>query len=227
MELRKYPEAQLERKFPLYFNIGLLVALLFVITAFEWKFYDRTDQISLNGGDGEFEEIMDIPPTHQPPPPPPKLKNTQINIIEVDDVEEIEELEIDLDIEITEEMVIEDVPIMRMETEEEDVDEIFVIVEVKPEPVGGYSAFYTHIYESLHYPNNALRNHIEGRVFVQFVVDRDGTLTDFKVAKGLGAGCDEAAIEAVKTSPKWTPGKQRGRAVKVRMILPITFRIAS
>jgi protein TonB len=66
---------------------------------------------------------------------------------------------------------------------------------------------------------------VEGKVFVQFVVDKDGTLTDIKAVKGIGAGCDEEAVRVLKAAPKWKPGKQRGRPVKVRMILPITFKL--
>ena len=76
------------------------------------------------------------------------------------------------------------------------------------------------------YPNQARRMGIEGRVFVQFVVDKDGQLTEIKAVKGIGAGCDEEAVRVLKSAPKWKPGKQRGRPVKVRMILPITFKLS-
>ncbi|MGB3618259.1 MAG: energy transducer TonB, partial [Catalinimonas sp.] len=74
-------------------------------------------------------------------------------------------------------------------------------------------------------PEQARRMGVEGRVFVQFVVERDGTLTDVQAVKGIGAGCDEEAIRAVKESPKWKPGKQRGRPVRVRMVMPIVFKM--
>lgn len=76
------------------------------------------------------------------------------------------------------------------------------------------------------YQNQARRMGIEGRVFVQFVVDKDGQLTEIKAVKGIGAGCDEEAVRVLKSAPKWKPGKQRGRPVKVRMILPITFKLS-
>ena len=77
----------------------------------------------------------------------------------------------------------------------------------------------------MEYPAQARRMGVEGKVFVQFVVDKDGSLTDVKAVKGIGAGCDEEAVEIVKSAPKWKPGKQRGKAVRVRMIIPITFRL--
>jgi protein TonB len=85
--------------------------------------------------------------------------------------------------------------------------------------------FYKYVSKNIEYPKQARRMGIEGKVFVQFVVDKDGSLSDVKVIKGIGAGCDEEAIRVLKESPKWTPGKQRGRPVRVRMSLPIFFKI--
>lgn len=110
---------------------------------------------------------------------------------------------------------------------EEKVDEIFTIVEVQPGPVGGMKAFYEFVAKNLKYPSKARRMGIEGRVFVEFVVEKDGSLTDIKVAKGIGGGCDEEAIKVISEAPNWEPGKQRGRAVRVRMIMPIMFKLMS
>lgn len=105
-------------------------------------------------------------------------------------------------------------------------NEVFTIVEDQPVPYGGMKAFYEFISEELKYPEEAHRNKVEGKVFVQFVVDEQGYLTDVTTVKGIGYGCDEEGERAVKNSPKWKPGKQRGRKVKVRMILPITFSLS-
>ncbi|MFM7851827.1 MAG: energy transducer TonB, partial [Flammeovirgaceae bacterium] len=88
-------------------------------------------------------------------------------------------------------------------------------------PVGGLAAFYKQVSQVIRYPAKARRNRIEGKVFVQFVVQEDGTLTDFRVIKGIGGGCDEEALRSVMSSPRWQPGKQRGRPVKQRYTLPI------
>ncbi len=166
---------------------------------------------------------MDIQQTEQPPPPPPAIQ--QPEIIEVPDEEEIEdEIEIDLDIEVTEETAIEEV-VFEEAPEEEVADEIFTVVEQQPTPNGGMAAFYKYVGQNLKYPSQARRMGIEGRVFVQFVVDKDGSITSVQSVKGIGAGCDEEAVRVIKGCPKWKPGKQRGRAVKVRMILPITFKL--
>lgn len=224
MELKKNPEKDLDKKSGMFMNIGLVVSLVLVITAFEWRFYDEGSLVDLGTLDDDFEDIMEIPPTEQPPPPPPVIQLPQI--IEVPDEEEIEEeIEVDLDVEITEETVIEDI-VFDDAPEEEVADEIFDIVEDQPTPPGGMSAFYKYVGKSMKYPNQARRMGIEGRVFVQFVVDKAGNLTNVKAIKGIGAGCDEEAVRVLKNAARWKPGKQRGRPVKVRMILPITFKLS-
>ena len=170
----------------------------------------------------DFEDLMEIPPTEQPPPPPPKIQLPEI--IEVPDEEEIEEeIDLELDLEVTEEEVVED--FVFEEAPEEEVDEVFTIVEDQPAFPGGTSAFYKFVGDNMTYPSQARRMGIEGRVFIQFVVDKDGSVTEVKAVKGIGAGCDEEAERVLKSSPKWTPGKQRGRSVKVRMVLPIIFKL--
>ena len=166
---------------------------------------------------------MDIPPTEQPPPPPPVVQLPEI--IEVPDEEEIEEeIEVDLDVEVTEETVIEDI-VFEEAPEEEEVDEIFTIVEDKPTFPGGDGAMYKYLGKSIDYPSQARRMGIEGRVFVQFIVGKDGSIRDVQAIKGIGAGCDEEAVRVIKKMPKWSPGKQRGRAVQVRMVLPVFFKL--
>ncbi|MDN4164697.1 energy transducer TonB [Cytophagales bacterium LB-30] len=223
MELKKNPKADLTRQFGLFLNIGLVISLVLTITAFEWKFYDDGSLMNLGQVTDNFEEIVEIPPTEQPPPPPPKIQQPQI--IEVPDEEEIEEeIEVDLDVEITEESVIEEI-VFEEAPEEEEADQIFQIVEDPAGFPGGQGEFNKFLSKNLKYPSQAQRMGIEGVVYVQFVVDKDGTLTDIKVAKGIGAGLDEEAIRVLKQSPKWKPGKQRGRAVRQSMIIPIRFKL--
>jgi len=103
--------------------------------------------------------------------------------------------------------------------------EIFTIVENQPAPLEGMTKFYHYVQTNLQYPSKARRIGIEGKVFVQFIVADDGTLTDVKAVKGIGGGCDEEAVRVIKGSPKWKPGYENGTAVNVRMILPITFKL--
>ena len=223
MESKKAPNADLTNKTGLYLAIGLVISLALITFAFEFKSYDDSGLVDLGQVEDNFEDVMEIPPTEQPPPPPPKIQ--QPEIIEVPDEEEIEEdIEIDLDVDITEDTEIEEM-VFEEAPEEETSDEIFMVVEDQPEPEGGLQAFYNFVSKNMEYPAQARRMGVEGKVFVQFVVDKDGSLTDVKAVKGIGAGCDEEAVEIVKSAPKWKPGKQRGKAVRVRMIIPITFKL--
>ena len=221
--IKKYTHVNLDNYTKLFTNIGLSFSLLITLWAFTYKNYDDSGLVDLGQVDDDFEDIMEIPPTEQPPPPPPKIELPKI--IEIPDEEEIEEeIEVDLDVEITEETVIEDI-VFEEAPEEEVADEIFDIVEDQATYPGGMGAFYSYVGKTMKYPNQARRMGIDGRVFVQFVIDKDGTITDVRAIKGIGAGCDEEAVRVVKNSVKWSPGKQRGRPVKQRMILPITFKL--
>ncbi len=223
MEAKKNPKADLSKKTGLFLNIGFVLSLLLVIAAFEWRSYDKSDLLELGQVNDDFEEMTEVPLTQQPPPPPPKIR--QPEIIEVPDEEEIEEeIEVDLDVEITEETEIEEI-VFEEPVEEEETDEIFQIVENPASFKGGIGAFYGYVQKNMKYPSQAQRMGLEGKVFVEFVVGKDGKITDVKVLRGIGAGCDEEAIRVLKNSPAWTAGKQRGRAVRQRMVLPITFKL--
>lgn len=104
-------------------------------------------------------------------------------------------------------------------------DEVFAVVENQPAPYEGMEDFLFYVQNNLKYPDSAKEDGIEGVVYIQFVVAKDGSLTNVKAVKGIGGGCDEEAVRIVKNSPKWKPGTQRGIAVNVRMILPITFKL--
>jgi TonB family protein len=104
-------------------------------------------------------------------------------------------------------------------------DEVFTIVEQSAEPVGGITQYFAFLAENLKYPKEAVDNKIQGRVFTEFVVNIDGTLSDIKILKGIGNGCDEEALRVLKLDYKWTPGQQRGKPVKQKMIMPVAFAL--
>lgn len=223
MELKKNPKADINKKSTLFLMLGLVISLSLIFAAFEYKSYDEGPAMDLGTLDADMEEIMEIPPTEQPPPPPPKIQLPEI--VEIPDEEEIEEeIDIDLDLEMTEDTQIEEM-IFEEDPGEEEVDKVFTIVEQQAEPQGGIQAFYDYVGKQLSdkYPRQAQRMGIEGVVYVQFVIERDGSLTDVTAVKGIGGGCDEVAVEVVKNAPKWTPGKQRGRAVRSQRVIPIRF----
>ena len=226
MEPKKNPKVDLRKKSFLFLNIGFVLSLVLVISAFQYKFPENNHPESLGKVDENFEKTIDIPPTEQTPPPPPKAE--QPKIIEVANDKEIDnDIKVNLDIEANEETKVAPVNIQVQQEpiKEEKAEQIFTIVEDQPTPKGGMAAFYEYVAKHMEYPAQARRMNIEGRVFVQFVVDKDGTLTDVKVLKGIGGGCDKEAVNIIENAPKWNPGKQRGRPVKVRMVIPIVFQL--
>jgi protein TonB len=223
MEPKKTEKADLENKSFMFFSLGLIIALLLSITAFTYRVYDDTSAKDLSKNTANNDEILEVPPTQQLPPPPPKIQQPQI--IEVPDEKKIEEeIEINMDTEVTEQTKVEEIKIAEVE-EKEDPDQIFLVVEETAAPTGGMPAFYEYVGKKLKYPAQARRMGIEGKVFVEFVIERDGTITDVKAIKGIGAGCDEEAVRVLQSAPKWKPGKQRGKPVRQRMVLPIAFKL--
>jgi len=221
MEAKKTAKADLENKKRIFMQIGLVVALMAVWMAFEWKQYERT-VFDLGDLDIEIIEEEDIPITRQetPPPPPPPEQSMELIIVD-DDVEIDEEFTIDTEATVFTE-VQEFVPIF---VEEEEVAEetIFTIVEDDPEFPGGQAALMQYLQSSLRYPTMAREAGIQGTVFVTFVVERDGSITDVRILRGVGGGLDEEAVRVVRNMPRWKAGRQRGQAVRVQFNLPIRF----
>jgi protein TonB len=225
MELKKNPKFDLAPKAGLFRLIGLNITLVAVIIAFEIPGSGNADIIDLGVLDTDQVEIIEIPPTEQLPPPPPMTQ--QIDIREIPDEVVIEDqLLIELDVEVIEQTTVQDLVFVEAAPVEEDVDEIFTIVEEQPQFPGGMEAFYAFVSDRIRYPSAARRMHVEGRVFVQFVVDKGGDLTNIVVVKGVGAGLDEEAVRVMKMVPNFKPGKQRGKPVRVKMVVPIYFKLA-
>jgi len=221
METKKTPKADLENKKRIFLQIGLAVALLGVLAAFEWRTYDRAIQ-DLGGLDMLIIEEEDIPITRQetPPPPPPPM-STELVIVE-DDVEIDEEFVVDVEATITTE--VREFTQVRIAQEEEISEEIiFIVVEEWPSFPGGEEARLRFLSENIRYPQMAREAGIQGTVFLTFVVERDGSVTDVRVVRGIGGGADEEAIRVVRNMPRWTPGRQRGQPVRVQFNMPIRF----
>ena len=223
MEAKKTQKADVHKKSTMFIMVGLILSLSLTLAAFEWKQYDAGDLMDLGMAEDDFEELMEIPPTEQPPPPPPPVKQPQI--IEIPDEEEIEEeIEIDLDVEITEETEIEEI-VFEEEPEEEEADELFLVVEENASFPGGPGEWRKYLSKNLRYPRQAKRMGIQGAVFLSFTVDKNGVISDIQVPRGIGGGCDEEATRVLKASPKWKPGKQRGKAVKSKMNIRVIFKL--
>ena len=223
MEAKKTEKADLTKKTTFFFSIGLMVTMSLVVTAFEWRDYDESLVDLMGKNTNTFEETMEVPPTEQPPPPAPVIQQPQI--IEVKDEEEIkDDIKVNLDVEVTDETKVEEI-VVQAEQPKEETDEIFTVVEESATPKGGMQAFYKYVGEKIKYPAQARRMGIEGRVFVEFVINKDGSLSDVRSIKGIGAGCDEEAVRIIQSAPAWNPGKQRGKSVKQRYTLPIIFKL--
>tara|TARA_B100001093_G_scaffold305440_1_gene291368 strand:+ start:77293 stop:77946 length:654 start_codon:yes stop_codon:yes gene_type:complete len=216
MEIKKNPKVDLEKKRSLYLQIGFIITLLLVYVAFEYKNYDKSNYNlgDLNLDDLE-EEIIPITKQEQKPPPPPPPPPEIIEIVE-DEVEIEEELEIE-DTESDEDEIIE--------IEEEDDDEFFMVVENMPEFPGGDLGLMKYIQKNVKYPPIAKEYNITGKVYVQFIVDKSGTVTNVKVVRGVDKNLDAEAVRVVKSLPKYKPGKQRGKPVRVMFTIPINFTL--
>ena len=221
MDSKKTPKADLENKKRIFLMTGLVIALGIVLVAFEWRTYERT-VMDLGILEIDFIEEEDIPITRpETPPPPPPPEPSQELIIVDDDVEIEEEFMIDTEATVFTE-VQEFTPII-VEEEEIEEEQIFTIVEDQPTFPGGDAALMQYLTNNLRYPTMAREAGIQGTVFVTFVVERDGSITDVRILRGVGGGLDEEAVRVVRNMPRWTPGRQRGQAVRVQFNLPIRF----
>lgn len=221
MDNKKTPKADLEGKKSIFLQVGLVISLAVVFLAFEWKQYDKSES------DWDQMEAIEIPEemtqiTRQEiEPPKPKPQTTDIE--EVEDDEEVEDIiinvEDDMDAEVQEFIPVDD-PI------EEPVEaEIFTVVEESPGFPGGDEKLYEFLAKNMKYPQMARESGIQGIVYVTFVVEPDGSISNVRVLRDIGGGCGEEAIRVVKAMPRWTPGKQRGKAVRVQFNLPVKFTL--
>ena len=227
MEAKKTPSADLTKSVGMFTNLGLAVAVGLTLAAFEYKSFDDSGLKDLAGITDNFEELLDVPITEQPPPPPPPPPMEQPIIEEIPDEVKIEEkIEVNFDVDVKETTVIQEVVISEAVVVEEKADAIFDVVETQPNPPGGMSGWNKYLSENLKYPTQARRMGVEGSVILVFVINTDGSIQDVEVLRGIGGGCDEEAIKIVKNAPKWEPGKQRGRPVRTRMRLPIRFKLS-
>lgn len=228
MEAKKTPKADLEKRRGLYLEIGLVVIMAVVLAAFEKKSYDeeKIEVVQRTAMDEVEDVIIQTQQEELPPPPPPEQPEvtTELNVIE-DDAESDKEVDMSTFARQEEATNIEITPVKIEEDEEEDEQEIFQVVENDPEFPGGVEAMYKYLAQNIKYPQLARENNITGRVYVTFVVEKDGSVTGVRVMRDIGGGCGAEAVRVVKSMPKWKPGKQRGKAVRVQYNLPVNFSL--
>jgi len=225
MELKKSKQANLQRKRVIFFEIGFIISLALALIAFEWPSEaPRTDKFKASSQQEVEQEA--IPVTRQeikeePPPPPPKTTEI-INIVDddvkIEDELILEETEADQDTRVSIDAFAQE--------EEEESEEIFISVEEMPTFKGkGIEGFRNYIQTNLLYPEIARENGIEGTIYIRFVINEKGMAERISILRGVDPSLEKAVVEAIQKSPKWEPGKQRGKAVKVSFTMPIMFTL--
>ncbi|NME69352.1 energy transducer TonB [Flammeovirga aprica] len=223
--VKKYDDVNLDKYTNFFRMLGLSIGLTIILAAFE---YPTPESVLITLDDTSFfidDEVDSAFVLPEPKIPQPK-KVPKVVIIPVDDSEE-ETLDIEIEIpeDFDSETVIETYEPDAEEEEEKVENEVHVIVEKTASFKGGMGKFYKWLGKKIKYPSQAKRMGVSGKVFVEFIIERDGSLSNLKVVRGIGAGCDEEAVRVLKACPKWSPGEQRGRPVRQKMVLPISFRL--
>ena len=228
MEVKKSPKADLNNKKLLFVEIGLIIALLVTLGAFEFKSKEKKESVFAQENTELIEEEI-IPITQDTPPPPPEAPKIPILSDQIDIVDD--NIKVDDNILNLEDDANLGVEIMDYveEVQEEVVEEEaipFALVEEKPKFQGGDAkTFSTWVSQHLEYPEIAKENGVSGRVMIEFTVMPDGKVANVKLLRGVDPSIDKEAIRVVQSSPKWTPGRQRDRAVKVTYQFPVIFTL--
>ncbi|MDO3391403.1 energy transducer TonB [Bacteroides sp. ET489] len=228
MEIKKTPKADLENKKSTWLLVGYVIVLAFMFVAFEWTKRDVKIDTSQAVTDVVFEEEIEIPITEQPEvvaPPPPEAPSIAETLTIVEDDADVEETTIASSEETGQAVEIKYVPVA-VEEEEPEEQTIFEVVEQMPEfPDGGMAGLMQYLSKNIKYPTIAQENGTQGRVTVQFVVNKDGSIVDAKVLRGVDPYLDKEALRVIGTMPKWKPGMQRGKPVRVKYTVPVMFRL--
>jgi protein TonB len=231
--VKKYKEADVDYYRGPLTRLGFIAVLVVLTIVFNYSYSEKEDQTQFTTVHQDIIE-QDVPVTQQvrPPEPPPPPPPPQIQIVSderiIEEAPVFEELEVNLDMEIDVQPVkvieVVDVPDVAEEPEVAE-PEIFTVVEQQPAYPGGEAELMAYFASSINYPAVAQENGIQGTVVVRFVVDEKGGISDIQILRDIGGGCGAEAVRVVKAMPKWTPGRQRGKAVKVYFTLPVRFKL--
>lgn len=226
MKIRKTARANLENKKSIFFQIGLILALVFAFTAFEYKTYEKMSlQDILRDSDNIPEEIIPITVHEQkPPPPPPPIQTVEIKVVDKE-VDPNTDVQVDIGADqSTENPPFE--PVFKEDTPVDD-DVIVDVAEIQPAFPGGLEALYSYLRDNVQFPKMAKEIGAQGTVYIRFVVEKDGSITNIEALRFVTGGCTEEAIRVVQNMPPWNPGLQRGIPVRVSFTLPIKFTLRS
>lgn len=227
MEAKKSPQADLESKRPIFVRIGLIISLSIMLAAFGWKTYDlKIVQIDKGEPTKDVIQITEITRQDKPLPkvaPPPQT--TLINEIK-NDQNTLADVKIDASATGSTIIPAYTPPLVPEEIRPEEV-EVFKVVEEMPSFPGGEKERLRFLSQNTSYPQLAKEAGIQGTVYLAFVVEKDGSITDLRVLRGVDGGCTEEAVRVVKSMPNWNPGKQRGIPVRVEISISIKFTLQS
>lgn len=221
MNTKKKNSKNMDRYKTLFFEAGLVVSLFIVMSAFEWKTYDENKSNLYESDAYDIPEEIVAITRQEPEPPRPEPQTTLLEIVD-DKIEVQENLEINAEDNQKTRITYTAPPIETEDAEVIDVS-IFTIVEEQPTFPDGEEAMMNYLGNNIRYPQVARENGIQGTVYLTFVVESNGLISNVKTLRGIGGGCDEEAVRVVRNMPLWNPGKQRGRPVRVQFNLPIRF----
>lgn len=226
MDLKKSPKASLEDKKLFFLLIGFVMVLSLIYIGLEWTKSEVTVYDNVNS-DFLVEDELDVIQTSQdvtpPPPPPPAPEVVEVlNVVEND--KETASIEINTEDDKDKAVVIS-APVAPPRVIEEEDNVVFQVVETMPSFPGGDMAMMKFMSENIKYPVIAQENGIQGRVICQFVVNKDGSIVDVEVVRSVDPSLDKEAMRMIKSMPNWSPGKQRGKSVRVKYTLPVNFRL--
>ncbi|MCX6229939.1 MAG: TonB family protein [Bacteroidetes bacterium] len=225
MEIKKSNKADLENKKTIFFQLGLIFSLGICLFAFEWKSYNMPDNetFSVNAAEVFAEEVSqsqaEIPVAI---PLPPQQQSSDLQIVEND---EIIGTEIKIDQESMHTNSGNNNGLSENGESEVEEGEILMVVEENPSFPGGDGARIKFLQNYTLYPKIARERNIQGTVYIEFVIEKDGSVNKVKLLNSIGGGCDEEAIRIVKAMPHWIPGRQKGKAVRVLFHMPIIFSL--
>lgn len=223
METKKNPKADLEKRRVMMFQIGLIVSLGLTLMAFEWKTPDYAGIILPPERLIEVPEDINIQTVKQKTEPPKPVNTTLMRITD-DAIDPPDDLIIDAEIDPGEYIPTFIPPVVAEEVPVES-DEPFIIVQNMPFFGSGDADLLSYLSQNIKYPIMARESGITGTVYISFVVERDGSISDIRTLREVGGGCTAEALRVIETMPRWTPGRQRGVPVRVRINLPVKFTL--
>ncbi len=229
METKKSEKANLENKKNIFFQTGIVISLGLTLMAFEHKSFKDINSYSLNNSSGfEIEDVVEITKREEPKPEPLKITNVTLLKVVNNDKKDVEDIIVisEFNKNDTNGTAIFDTNIVNTKEDEDSLEfKIFIGVEEEPTFKGGYIALQEYIIKTINYPYEDRVMGIKGTVYLSFIVEKDGSVSNVKVERGISSNCDNEAIRVVKSMPKWNPGKQRGIPVRVKFNIPIKYSL--